>query len=143
MIESLLTFSNMRNTILITFLFSPNSQVMSWRTGHKIACQQMKVSSPVSGSNKSGTASLESHKGHSGLKFCVLLITTFICFSLITKLLVSFRWNIKMTRLIINCSLLIHNNLILNLKKEECDKIFKFVSARKLKTRLTPFQNKT
>ncbi|KAG4909702.1 hypothetical protein JHK87_055818 [Glycine soja] len=36
--------------------------VMSWRTGHKIACQQMKVSSPVSGSNKSGTASLESHK---------------------------------------------------------------------------------
>ena len=35
---------------------------MSWRTGHKTACQQMKVSSPVFGPNKSGTTSLESHK---------------------------------------------------------------------------------
>ncbi|KHN05730.1 Programmed cell death protein 2 [Glycine soja] len=41
---------------------SEKHQVMSWRTGHKIACQQMKVSSPVSGPNKSGTASLDSHK---------------------------------------------------------------------------------
>ncbi|KAG4979778.1 hypothetical protein JHK82_033029 [Glycine max] len=55
-------FFSSTNLILIAFLFSPNSQVMSWRTGHKIACQQMKVSSPVSGPNKSGTASLDSHK---------------------------------------------------------------------------------
>ncbi|KAL5130263.1 Programmed cell death protein 2 [Glycine soja] len=47
----------LRNTRLWSYL-----NVMSWRTGHKIACQQMKVSSPVSGPNKSGTASLESHK---------------------------------------------------------------------------------
>ncbi|TKY45917.1 Programmed cell death protein 2 [Spatholobus suberectus] len=41
---------------------SEKHQIMSWRLGHKIACQQMKVSSPVSGPNKSGTTSLESHK---------------------------------------------------------------------------------
>ncbi|XP_057440552.1 uncharacterized protein LOC130732545 [Lotus japonicus] len=41
---------------------SEKHQVMSWRSGHKIACQQMKVSSPVCGPNRSGTTSLESHK---------------------------------------------------------------------------------
>ncbi|KAH1232489.1 Programmed cell death protein 2 [Glycine max] len=41
---------------------SEKHQAMSWRTGHKTACQQMKVSSPVFGPNKSGTTSLESHK---------------------------------------------------------------------------------
>jgi len=57
----------------MTFLFSSNSQAMSWRTGHKTACQQMKVSSPVFGPNKSGTTSLESHKGHFGLEFCTFI----------------------------------------------------------------------
>ncbi|RDX84540.1 Programmed cell death protein 2, partial [Mucuna pruriens] len=41
---------------------SEKHQVMSWRSGHKIACQQMKVSSPVSVPNKSGTTSLQSQK---------------------------------------------------------------------------------
>ncbi|KAL9324887.1 hypothetical protein ACSQ67_005532 [Phaseolus vulgaris] len=41
---------------------SEKHQVMSWRTGHKNACPQMQISSLVSGSNKSGTTSVESHK---------------------------------------------------------------------------------
>ncbi|XP_027355046.1 programmed cell death protein 2 [Abrus precatorius] len=41
---------------------SEKHQVVSWRLGHKIACQQMKVSSPVFGSNKSGHPSSEHHK---------------------------------------------------------------------------------
>ncbi|KAK7306429.1 hypothetical protein VNO77_44368 [Canavalia gladiata] len=40
---------------------SEKHQVKSWRSGHKIACQQLKVSSPVFGPSKSGTNSLESH----------------------------------------------------------------------------------
>lgn len=42
---------------------------MSWRAEHKIACQQIKVSSLANGPNKNGTTSLESRKGHNGLKF--------------------------------------------------------------------------
>jgi pre-rRNA-processing protein TSR4 len=45
---------------------------MSWRAGHKIACQQIKVSSPLCGPNKNGTTSPESCKGHGGLNFSVL-----------------------------------------------------------------------
>ncbi|KAK2392887.1 programmed cell death protein [Trifolium repens] len=41
---------------------SEKHQTMSWRAGHKIACQQIKVSSPVCGPNKNGTTSLESRK---------------------------------------------------------------------------------
>ncbi|KAK7341801.1 hypothetical protein VNO80_24740 [Phaseolus coccineus] len=41
---------------------SEKHQVMSWRAGHKIACPLMQISSPVSGSNKSGTTSFESRK---------------------------------------------------------------------------------
>ncbi|KAL1371266.1 uncharacterized protein LOC107487524 isoform X2 [Arachis duranensis] len=41
---------------------SEKHQVMSWRSGHKIACQQMKVSSAIGESNKSGATSLDSHK---------------------------------------------------------------------------------
>ena len=57
------------NLITITFLFSFNLLIMSWRSGHKTACQQMKVSSPVCGPNKSGATSLESCKGQIGLSF--------------------------------------------------------------------------
>lgn len=45
---------------------------MSWRAEHNIACQQIKVSLPVCGPNKNGTTSLESCKGHSGLKLLCL-----------------------------------------------------------------------
>ncbi|MED6197381.1 hypothetical protein PIB30_055940 [Stylosanthes scabra] len=41
---------------------SEKHQVMSWRSGHKIACQQMKISSPIGESNKSGATSFESCK---------------------------------------------------------------------------------
>ncbi|KAL9296708.1 hypothetical protein ACSQ67_022604 [Phaseolus vulgaris] len=41
---------------------SEKHQVMSWRAGHKIACPQMQISSPVSGSNKSETTLFESQK---------------------------------------------------------------------------------
>ncbi|XP_020968593.1 programmed cell death protein 2 isoform X3 [Arachis ipaensis] len=41
---------------------SEKHQVMSWRSGHKFVCQQMKVSSPIGESNKTGATSLESHK---------------------------------------------------------------------------------
>jgi hypothetical protein len=56
---------------------------MSWRAGHKIACQQIKVSSPVCGPNKNGTTSLESRKGQIGLK--LLCFAGIVCFLLITK----------------------------------------------------------
>ncbi|XP_061356084.1 uncharacterized protein LOC133300540 isoform X2 [Gastrolobium bilobum] len=41
---------------------SEKHQAVSWRSGHKIACQQLKVPSSFCGQNKSGTTSLESHK---------------------------------------------------------------------------------
>jgi len=47
----------------MTLFFSLPTQVMSWRAGHKIACPQMQISSPVSGSNKSETTLFESQKG--------------------------------------------------------------------------------
>ncbi|CAI8614898.1 unnamed protein product [Vicia faba] len=39
---------------------SEKHQSMSWRAEHKIACQQIKISSPALGPNKNGTTSLES-----------------------------------------------------------------------------------
>jgi len=61
---------------------------MSWRAEHKIACQQIKDSSLVCGLNKNGTTSLESRKGHSGLK--LLCLAGIVYYLLITKMLLSF-----------------------------------------------------
>jgi hypothetical protein len=61
---------------------------MSWRLEHKIACQQIKVSSPVCGPNKNGTTSLESRKGHIGLK--LLYLAGIVYYLLITKMLLIF-----------------------------------------------------
>jgi hypothetical protein len=61
---------------------------MSWRVEHKIACQQIKVSSPACGPNKNGTTSLESRKGHSGLK--LLCLAGIDYYLLITKMLIRF-----------------------------------------------------
>lgn len=41
---------------------SENHQLMNWRSGHRVACQQLKYSSTVSGPDRSGTTSSESPK---------------------------------------------------------------------------------
>lgn len=61
---------------------------MSWRAGHKIACQQIQVSVPVCGPNKNGTTSLDC-KGHGGLKFLFYVLAGIVCL-LITKTLLTF-----------------------------------------------------
>lgn len=66
--------------ITITFVFSFNLQVMHWRSGHKVACQQLKVSSQtaIHVPNSNGTTLVESKKGQWS-RICRLLQSIHAC----------------------------------------------------------------